>query len=788
MKLQYSCGTKVRRQRVTGSVLNGIDFIEVVPDQVHLEVHFLNTIVGSPSPDNFAVEGGVRIKGIRIIDVKPSLADQRLLEITASAAGDFSTYTLRIQKSATDPSPPDGYDQVLSAVAFSFRAACPSDFDCEVDKTCPETAEPAPVIDYLSKDYASFRRLMLDRLAVTLPEWSERNPADVLITLVELLAYVGDDLSYRQDAVAAEAYLGTCRRRISGRRHSRLLDYRMHEGCNARAWVAFETDAAVLDLPAGVKVVSGSPDQETQIGDLDTITDQSIVVFETMQDLIARHAHNQISLWTWGDSSCCLPRGATAASLVAVPGISLGKGDVVLFEEAVSPKTGHPADVDPSHRQVVRLTGAVSNRDQLYGVDLIDVEWDAADALTFPLCVSAEIDDPINPSSGTEVVEVAVARANVALADHGRWRAHAPILPVVVPSEGDYEPALPGTDLTFAQALTKADLKVPASAVAVTNPRKAVPAISLDSPAGQWLPNYDLLDSDRFSRGFVVEMEDDRVAHIRFGDGTHGRMPTPGDSFAARYREGSGTAGNVGREVLTRVVNQPGVSRARNPLPAVGGQDPEGLEAVKQLAPQAFRTNERAVTEADYRDVARRHPEVLDAAARMRWTGSWWTVFLTVERHGGRPVDLPFRTELTNFIDRFRLAGYDLEVQGPAYVPLDIAVTFCEKPGFFAEDVRQAMITALTGRPGAAAQRPFFAQDHFTFGRPLYLSQLYAALLAVPGVASAAVTRFQRWGKLAGDELKDGRITVAPLEVIQLANDRNFPEAGRLEVAAGGAA
>ena len=51
---------------------------------------------------------------------------------------------------------------------------------------------PAPHINYLAKDYASFRKLILDRLAVTMPDWRERNPADLGITLLELLAYVGD--------------------------------------------------------------------------------------------------------------------------------------------------------------------------------------------------------------------------------------------------------------------------------------------------------------------------------------------------------------------------------------------------------------------------------------------------------------------------------------------------------------------------------------------------------------------------------------------------------------------
>src|SRR4029077_7562637 len=92
-------------------------------------------------------------------------------------------------------------------------------------RVCPTSPLAAPEIDYLAKDYASFRQLMLDRISVLSPQWKERNPADIGIALVELLAYAGDYLSYRQDAVATEAYLGTARRRVSVRRHARLVDY-----------------------------------------------------------------------------------------------------------------------------------------------------------------------------------------------------------------------------------------------------------------------------------------------------------------------------------------------------------------------------------------------------------------------------------------------------------------------------------------------------------------------------------------------------------------------------------
>ena len=69
----------------------------------------------------------------------------------------------------------------------------------------------------------------------------------------------------------------------------------------------------------------------------------------------------------------------------------------------------------------------------------------------------------------------------------------------------------------------------------------------------------------------------------------------------------------------------------RNPLPAAGGVDPEAEADVRRNAPQAFRTQERAVTPEDYAAVSERYDGVSRAAATLRWTGSWYTVFVTVD-------------------------------------------------------------------------------------------------------------------------------------------------------------
>ena len=137
-----------------------------------------------------------------------------------------------------DDAPLPDFDPRLSAIDFSFKVECPSDFDCKPQDDCADEPGADPDLNYLARDYESIRRLVMDRLATRMPDWQgHRSPADVVHTLAELIAYVGDLQHYELDAVATEAYLRTARRRTSLRRHALLVDYAMHEGCNARAWL-----------------------------------------------------------------------------------------------------------------------------------------------------------------------------------------------------------------------------------------------------------------------------------------------------------------------------------------------------------------------------------------------------------------------------------------------------------------------------------------------------------------------------------------------------------------------
>lgn len=783
----YHCSEEVRAEAVRdATTVNGIDFLEVLPGQTKLAVHFLHPLPGQVdavpaggavlNKTHVVVQGGDRVRGIRAVSTSTS---GDVLTVTVSGPGDFSTYRLRLVDPVTGNAP-GGFDPRLSEIDFSFKAGCPIRFDCKPREVSPPELPYPPVRDYLAKDFESFRQVMFDRLATTLPDWRDRNPADQQVALVELLAFVADRLSYEQDAVATEAYLGTARRRVSVRRHARLLSYRMHEGCAARTFVHVAVPSAI-PLPAGRQFLTGAAD------------DRNTLVFESLHDLAARQEHNEIALHTWTDEQCHLPRGAVRATLSGEQPLSLATGDFLLLEEIAGSGSGEPADADRTHRHVVRLTEVTPAVDPLDGTAVVEVAWDERDALPFSFCVSALT----TANDGTQRRSVCgVARANVVLVEHGK-RVPAPVeLSGEVDVAGRWRPELPDDRPTW--ALRYRDLlppdsrgtrrRSPAAALLDLDPRDALPWVEVvDEDGNDYDPVADLLGSLPEDPHFVVETEDDGTVTLRFGDGTYGKAPNPASTHLATYRVGHGTEGNVGPEAITVMLPAEDGVRVTNPLPATGGADPEPTEVVRSDAPHAFRVQERAVTEADYGTLlAERGDGIKRATGRMRWTGSWYTAFVTVDRVGGREVDAAFRQEVSRLLDGYRMAGVDVDVVSPTPVALEIELEVCAHPARFNADVEREVLETLSSGVLSTGRRGLFHPDRFTFGTPVHLSRVYAAVLDVPGVASVRATRFRRYGEADRGELDAQVLRVHDLEIAQLANDPDVPERGVLTVSVAG--
>src|ERR1700736_2177290 len=103
-----------------------------------------------------------------------------------------------------------------------------------------------PVIDYMSRDYESLLQAMRDQIPAKLPEWTDfANEADFGNVLLELFAHIGDILSYYQDRVANESFLGTARTRRSVIEHLRLIGYELGTAAPAAATLSLTVPGSV---------------------------------------------------------------------------------------------------------------------------------------------------------------------------------------------------------------------------------------------------------------------------------------------------------------------------------------------------------------------------------------------------------------------------------------------------------------------------------------------------------------------------------------------------------------
>lgn len=131
-------------------------------------------------------------------------------------------------------------------------------------------------IDYTSRDYESFRQLMLSQLSILMPEYTDHSQTDAGIVILELFAKGLDVISYYLDAIANETLLPTCKRLSSAEVWCNILSYTPRYATPSRIMQVFKLTAAQTSdyvIPAGTRIKTQGSVTEPE------------VIFETVEDL-----------------------------------------------------------------------------------------------------------------------------------------------------------------------------------------------------------------------------------------------------------------------------------------------------------------------------------------------------------------------------------------------------------------------------------------------------------------------------------------------------------------------
>jgi len=284
---------------------------------------------------------------------------------------------------------------------------------------------------------------------------------------------------------------------------------------------------------------------------------------------------------------------------------------------------------------------------------------------------------------------------------------------------------------------------------------------------------------------FTDDYDGDQGDTIRFGDNVFGAIPDGGTAFEATYRVGGGVSGNVAADTIRNFdpATAPGINAVTNPFPAKDGADAETNERVRRLAPQEFRSKQfRAVLPADYERAAERLSWVSNAGTAFRWTGSWLTVFTTVDPRGTENISVVNHTELINLLNRYRLAGYESYTPPPRFASLDLKIKVCALPDAFRGDVEGAILSALSTRASAGASTGFFSPDKFTFGTSLERSSLEAAVQSAYGVAGVLGITYRQRGLHHTYVTMPDTVPIGSNQILRVDNDPSRPEAGSIKV------
>lgn len=604
------------------------------------------------------------------------------------------------------------------------------------------------------------------------PEWTDHNVSDPGVTLIELFAWMVDQLLYRLNRVPDRNYV----------KFLELMGVRLYPATPARADVTFWLSGPIeqpVTVVAGTRVSTAVSELEEAVEFTTTaaleIPPRELAAVMTGPPDGPRH-----------DRSAVLEGGAAFYAFSEIP----EPGDHLLFGLS-----------DPLPSCAVELT--LDCRIEGVGVDPDNppLRWEAWDGQAWVACELEQDETGGLNRRGAVVVHLPAAhQASVLDGQRAGWLRCR-----VVEAEEDQPAYSASPEIVSASARTAGGTVAAVNAVEVSDEllglSEGVPgqrfqlehrpvlggerSLTVEVAGGAgweaWTQVADFAECGPEERVFVLDALAGEVAFgpaVRLEDGSlrqYGGVPPPGAPIRVpRYRTGGGRRGNVAQRTLTQMTTAiPLVAGVTNRHPATGGVDAEELDNAKVRGPLLLRTRNRAVTAEDYEVLARgAAPEV----ARVRCVESaadgeaGVARVLVVPHAAGAAGRLRFEQlvpadetlqRIAAYLDERRPVGARVVVEPPVYQGITVVARIRAHHKADPRRLRGEALEALYG-----AFNPLTGgsdRDGWPFGRPVHVGEVYAVLQHVDGVAYVEDARLFGADPISGERGgQTDRIAVEP--------------------------
>lgn len=586
--------------------------------------------------------------------------------------------------------------------------------------------QPPNLDDRTWQDLVDQMQALIPRYA---PRWTDHNPSDLGMTLIELFAWLAEQVIYRLNRVPEKNYIAFLN----------LLGIVRDPATPARTYLTFFDGKQLVTVQQGTQVQTAGSETDSPIV---FETDDSVTVLPTdlkavlwfEDDVTYRNVTRQLTepptsrltltLKPGTMPTLCLGFSAATAEAVRLllhlarpvrvrPGATSGEPPVPEVEVSwFYPEAGkHPlnwseavfsADAAPANPQRAveqwRESGAISFSPPAAWPALLPTDWQA-DITPAPATPSEDavpaVSTPLhwvavrftNPLATTVTLEVDQVLFNTVSARNALSVTEA--APDVFTGTGQ-----PYQRYTLRHHPL---LVEPGSVDPYRWLRVTVGTAPADGPV--WRPVDEFLAAE--DDVFRISMTTGELQFGNYDDQTklgRGTIPPAGSTITVTYRYvGGGANGNVGAGTLAVLTNPPDEVRAlrvHNLTTATGGSDEEPIEETLRRAPDELRTHSRAVTVEDYEFLAREASTDVARAfcltPRNNEEGQPWQyanvdrspgkVTVIVVPHTGPDADRPrpsteLLREVQAYLDRRRDLTADLTVRGPLYLPVTVTAT-----------------------------------------------------------------------------------------------------------------
>jgi hypothetical protein len=556
--------------------------------------------------------------------------------------------------------------------------------------------------DYTSRDYLSIRQDLVNRASLNIEEWDTSDASEFGNVFIDLWAYMGDVLHFYIDRAASETFLETATQRESVIAIANLMDYLPASTRSSRGTCSVR----LTSFPSGSAKnydISSAACSTVTIGGTPTV----IVTYTTASN-----------------------HELTTNQRVTVSGMSpttFNVSNVEIYDAPTSDTFRVLASQfsSPPTSGTNSTAGGDLDYNLAYTIpqDTVFSSYDSSNNLIDFYTMSPISIDRTNTNFSVSLVQGRIIRNELLGTSSGRSnqtitlsRANVDIDSVIVQV---YEGALSGGSPT------------------------AVPY--------QYVSN--LSSSIYADKVFTTRLTSDGYVQVIFGNGFNGYIPTTNANILASYRTTDGALGNLPANSIRFVTGDPSsYIDIVSSTSFSGGANVESLESIRTNVSRLFRTQDRAVSLQDYKDLTLQIPGVSKATA----TYSNPNVTLYPVPHlsiyppapvtaGSQKVVIEIPTPMAESIDNYfttrSMLGVTASVVNPTnhgtidkYIectPVYVGMQIYVRDNFVQSWVKDEVTAAI---------KNLLTFELAYFGQTLTVGEIYRAALSVNGVDYVVLT------------------------------------------------